>query len=407
MTAAGLWLLAAPASVGLAQQRAFEEVVRDLHSPDTGARLEALRLLRESRYPEAVEPVAPLLNDPIDRVQLEALATELSLLLGQRLTFRKKVALVVEVRNGSVAQGAFESGSAAAVLYAVPPDVIRRMASASLDDNLRVRLEMTYGLGVLASPPAERPVVDALMVGLASESPELRAASAAVVGRLRVGGAGGALITLMNDREDAVQAAAMTALGELRDVRAIQALGERLGYHKRGRLAEAALAGLARIAHPSSLPLFQSLLSHQDWPMRMLAAEAIGRVGDRSVTAELETASTAERSEFVRLALAFAVVTLGQPAHLNRVVDGLRDPRTGAIARRYLLELGPPVARTLQSHLADRDPALRAGIVDVLGGIGDRSTIGVLEPLVQDPDPALAAAAQRAIDRLKAHGPSP
>ena len=65
-------------------------MVRNLRNPDPKARLSAVRLLREARYPEAVVPIAPLVNDPLDQIQLEAIAAELSFFLVQDVPERRK-----------------------------------------------------------------------------------------------------------------------------------------------------------------------------------------------------------------------------------------------------------------------------------------------------------------------------
>ena len=75
LAAACLGVLSAPPIV--AQPR-FDDVVRSLRKPDPNVRIRAVRLLREARYPEAIVPMAPLVNDPIDAIQLEAIAAELA-----------------------------------------------------------------------------------------------------------------------------------------------------------------------------------------------------------------------------------------------------------------------------------------------------------------------------------------
>ena len=66
--AAGMLLAAGLAAIPSAQVR-FDDVVRDLRNPDPRARLEAVRLLREAKYPEAMVPLAPLVNDPVDALK--------------------------------------------------------------------------------------------------------------------------------------------------------------------------------------------------------------------------------------------------------------------------------------------------------------------------------------------------
>jgi hypothetical protein len=43
-----------------AQQVRFDDVIRNLRNPDPKVRLAAVQLLRESKYPEAIAPMAAL-----------------------------------------------------------------------------------------------------------------------------------------------------------------------------------------------------------------------------------------------------------------------------------------------------------------------------------------------------------
>src|SRR5215510_14029353 len=62
-------------------QVSFEQATRDLASPDAGTRLKAAQMLKEAGYPEAAVPLAALVTDPADEVQLEAIAAELNIFL--------------------------------------------------------------------------------------------------------------------------------------------------------------------------------------------------------------------------------------------------------------------------------------------------------------------------------------
>jgi HEAT repeat protein len=74
--AAILLSLAAP---GAAQpQQRFDDVVRNLRNPDPRIRLSSISLLRESKHLEAIEPLAPLVLDPVDEIQLAAIDAELA-----------------------------------------------------------------------------------------------------------------------------------------------------------------------------------------------------------------------------------------------------------------------------------------------------------------------------------------
>ena len=105
-------LLATAALAALAQQPArFEDVVRNLRNPDPKIRISAVRLLREAGYAEAISPLAPVINDAVNDIQLEAIDSELSFFLVEPVPAKKRVALVVEVRTEGRAPAAFELGA--------------------------------------------------------------------------------------------------------------------------------------------------------------------------------------------------------------------------------------------------------------------------------------------------------
>src|SRR4051794_34447311 len=63
----------------------FEQAIADLASADPAARIRALQLLRDGAFPEAAAPIARLVADPRDEVQLEAIAAELNIFLVEKI----------------------------------------------------------------------------------------------------------------------------------------------------------------------------------------------------------------------------------------------------------------------------------------------------------------------------------
>ena len=218
-----------------AQQARYDDVVRNLRNPDPKVRFSAIRLLRESKYPDAVGPIAALVTDPVDQIQLEAIAAELSLFLVEEIPERKRVALLVEVRNPAQAATAFEAGPLAVWPHPVPPELVHGLLQAVDDENQKVRVEAIYTLGTIVRPPLADESVPQLIKALDHYDPAIRAAAARVIGRLGVKGAGDALINAMNDSNSGVRYAAMRALGAIRDDRAVQALTEQFNFYGKGR----------------------------------------------------------------------------------------------------------------------------------------------------------------------------
>ena len=191
----------------------FDDVIRNLRNPDPKVRYSAVRLLRESKYPEAAQPIAALVTDPVDQIQLEAIATELSFFMVEDVPAKKRVGLLVEVRTPAQAEAAFELGPLAVWPRPVPPELVRALIEAIDDHTQKVRVEAIYTLGTIARPPLAADAAAQLINALDHYDPVIRSGAARVIGRLQVKTAGDALIKAMNDSNSAVRYAAMRALG--------------------------------------------------------------------------------------------------------------------------------------------------------------------------------------------------
>ena len=400
----------------VAAQVSFEQAVKDLASTDDGTRLRAAQMLKEAAYPEAAVPLAALVNDSRDEVQLEAIAAELNIFLAEKIVPRKRVALVIEVRNAVLAESAFASGPLAAGSRPVPPEVLTALRSAARDGNPRVGLEALYTFGVLAVEPggtARRALLRASGPDLASliggPDPAFRYAALRVLGRVytRRGQdepieetVGDAVITGLNDRDRLVKSAAMDALGQMRYERAVQALIDLFQYHGKGDMAVAALDAVARIAHPSGAALLSAQLASTITPLRWVAIEGLARLGDSSRLADIQVALRGVRSDNVLLAGAFAASMLSN-APIDSIADALTKPRLRDQAKSYLVELAPGRTSAFTRLLQDPDTRIRANVADVLGLADDPAALPSVQPLLSDRDPQVARAAERAVARLR------
>jgi HEAT repeat protein len=383
-----------------AQQARFDDVVRNLRNPDPKIRLGAVRLLREAKYPEAVAPMAALVTDPIDEIQLEAIAAELSFFLVNDVPARRRLALVVEVRSAGGAPAAFDLGPLAVWPRPAPPELIGGLFQAIDDEHPRVRLEATYALGSIVRPPLDDRWAPQIVKALDHYDPAIRTAAARVAGRLQVKAAGETLIKALNDSSSSVRFAAMRSLGAIREERAVQALTEQFNFYGRGEGAWSALEALARIGHASSVPLFKARLADKDHFLRRAAAEGLGRTGDASEIAALEIAAGNDGSEMARAAMAFALQKLGRN-YIPRLVEFMKSAKMAPQVGEYLIELGPPIAPLLVTHLQDPSGVIRGNAALVLGAIGGEDALTALEALTKDPDRDVARAASRAIERIK------
>lgn len=412
--AAGVLLLTA----ALSAQVAFEQAIQDLASRDAGTRLKAVQALKSAPYLEAAVPLAAAVTDSQDQIQLDAIAAELNIFLAERVVPKKRVGLVVEVRNAIDAEATFTAGPLAVGPQPVPPAVLTALRAASRDDAPRVAIEALYALGTLGvvpRGPARRELLRAsgpeLAALVGAREPELRFAALRVLGRLferRPGDdaddaieetVGDALIAAVNDKDRHVNAAALQALGAMRYDRAVQSLSDLFAYYQRGTQAEAALDALARIANRASVPLFAAQLTSRSSAIRGIAIEGLARSGERARWPEIEAALKAERDDGVQLAGAFAAAMLGG-ASIERVGEFLKRGRLHDQARQYLMELAPGRVSAFAALLKDGDPRVRADAVDALALAGDAAALPLVEPFVSDPDVSVAVAAQRAVARL-------
>jgi HEAT repeat protein len=193
----------------------------------------------------------------------------------------------------------------------------------------------------------------------------------------------------------------MRALGDIGEQRAVETLSDQLIYYGKGEGAWAALGALARIGHITSVPVFTRYLTHKDPVLRRAAAEGLGRAGDMSQVATLETGAGNDLSRTVRAAMAFALQKLGRH-YVSRLVDFLRSEDVAAQVQDYLLELGPAIEPALLPLLMEPDDAVRAGVADVLGAIGGEASRAALQGLkAKDGGGEVAQAAQQALERIK------
>ena len=396
-------------------QVTFEKTVADLSSQDAGTRLRAVQMLKAAGYPEAAAPMAPVILDPFDETQLEAIAAELNIFLADKVVPKKRVGLLVEVRNRIAAEPIFAAGPSAVGANRVPAIVATSLATASRDPNARVAVEALYAFGALAGEvtTADRPAVLAqsgpiLAATIGATDPMLRLATIRVLGRVfarRPGdppideNVGDAVITALNDHEPVIQEAAMWALGAMRYERAIQGLNELFQYHQRGPLATAALDALGHIGHASSLPQFVAQLNSRNPAFKLIAIEGLARAGDRSRAESVIAAVGSERNDSIVLAGHFANVLLAD-GKVDAIVEALGRGKQREQALQYIQEIAAGRSDVFVRHLQDPDVHIRVDLVDAMGLAGDPKALPFLEPLTKDRDAEVARAAVRAVARL-------
>lgn len=203
---------------------------------------------------------------------------------------------------------------------------LRRMGAAAegpivralYDVDPRLRARVAQLLGALSLPGGP----GALMEALGDPAPSVRAAAASALGELREGRALGLLLVALRDPDPDVCARAAQALGRLGDPRAVPALVQvatDLGRRTRGEarrlerpvyaVLAAAVAALGALRDARGHEPLSQALSHGDWRVRRDAAEALGRLGDPRACEALSSALL-DDERLVRRAAATALRSL-------------------------------------------------------------------------------------------------
>jgi HEAT repeat protein len=419
-------IAAAPAAApepARAQDVPFESVIAGLKSPDATARISSLVLLRQAGYLEAAPAIAPLLADPDPTVQGAAVETALALFTVDVKYTVDIGRTVVKQKGATLPLYAFVQGPGATIADPVPPEVIAGLVAATGSITPTVRFDAAYTLAVLGRPlmlkgqfPDAAKVVDSLIAILRESNPVMKEAATNALGRLLGAAlkhgepsgdmasirteAGDLIVGGLNEADVNLRLASMAALGEMRYERAVQSLTDLFNYHKKGPEAMAAFDAVSKIGNPGSIPVFLAQLGSGDAQVRRLAVEGIGRTGDAEALAQMQAKAGRDQSAYVGHALAFAKALNGNYSEMPKLVQGFKYSSLAPQTSSYLVELGAPAALELSAFSTNGDARVRAGVAEVLGIVGDRTSLGLVEVLMRDRTRAVAEAAARSQKRL-------
>ena len=185
------------------------------------------------------------------------------------------------------------------------------------------------------------------------------------------------LVAALREGDANLGMCAADALGELKDPRAVGPLMETFRRSYPPGLHSSAANALAKLGPAACAPLV-SALKDWDWRVRISAAEALGKLGDKRAVQPLLAALKDERSD-VRAQAAMALGKLRDPQAFDALVAATRS-----------------------------DYVVQCGAVTALGDLGDPRAIEVLERLLADEKEGSAvAAAKIALQKLRSKGKSP
>jgi HEAT repeat protein len=263
-----------------------------------------------------------------------------------------------------------------------------------------VRAQAVRALGSLSATDQIPVLISALEDPKNREHRPVRVEIARTLGALRDPSAGPALERALRDSDKQVVSEAVLGVGLVGHTAARPVVEQIFRTDSSGFVKQRALESLALMHDKGSVPLFESLLSHKADNYRELSAEGLARLSYPGAK-DWRTRYDAEKSPSVRNALAYGLATSGDVAYINNLANSI-DSRQGEQAEVYVYELGKYDGKLdeIYRYLRSSNPKVRAGIVRVIGNIGNPASVGEIRPLTEDPSTEVVREAVAALRKL-------
>ena len=265
--------------------------------------------------------------------------------------------------------------------------------------------EATRALGVLLAKPA----VPDLVATAHSSDPDLAREALNSLAKIKDTSAGPKLMDLLDSPNRNVKQDAAVTVGILRTRAAVPKLQWMYENSPHKATRGKALQGLAYVGDPVSGPLFSKALGDTDNSIQISAAEGLARSKYQPALPDLLRAAPAEKNATVRLAMEFAITSLGRNDYLSSLVNDLGSGSRADIAQSYLTELArdPAFLAKLYPYMDSRNTDVRREMCNVLMYSGDSTSIQPLDRASHDRDGNVAAAALRALAAVRQRTSAP
>ena len=402
--------------------------VEDLKNPQAKIRAKAAREIGQTGDPSMVPALISALNDPSANVREQVVVALASIRVPQSL---KGLIQATSDNNSEVrwlavkgiegyytgvtpktgffgymarqyrsAKRKFQGGAIRITPgTAVDPQAVSALERVMMDtQHQRAAQEATRALGILMARQAVPDLV------ITAHSPEENLAREALnsLAKIQDTSAGPRLVDLLNSSNRHVQQDAAVTVGILRTRSAVPRLQALYENDSNGTTRLKALQGLSYIGDPVSGPIFLKALYNKNATVRGYAAQGLARARDQQALPDLLRAAPAEKNADARLAMEFAVTSLGRNDYLSAIVNALGSGEEDS-AQAYLVELArrPNFLSELYPYLNSRNAQVRKGLCNVLMYAGDGTSIQQLEQLSHDRNSDVAAAALRALSAVR------
>jgi HEAT repeat protein len=376
-----------------------------LKNPDLDVRIEAVKQISEIGTQRSLDPLILAAQDNDPEMQIRAADG----LVNFYLPGYAKTGLTASLsRVGTSIKSKFtETNDQVIDAYImVRPDVIAALGRlAHGGSSLESRANAARAIGVLRGRAALPDLLEAIRTKDASVIYE----SLIAIQKIGDPSATSQIGFLLRDLNPKVQIAAIETVGLLRNQQALPDLVDAFNRARDAKVRRAALTSIAMLPAESSRALYARYLQDKDEKLRAAAAEGYARLRDPVDLPVVEKAWEDEGKTPARLALAFALVTLGKievsdMSPLQYLINTLNSGVYREVAAAYLVEAArdDQVRKALYPPLASGTKDEKIGLARVLGRSGDRDSVSHLEKLTTDMDGDVAQEGRRSLRNLQA-----
>jgi HEAT repeat protein len=391
--------------LGKGGSEAIEKIEPYLADTDLDVRLEAVKGIVQIGTQRSLDPLIKAASDNDAEMQIRAVEG----LVNFYVPGYVKTGLSASIqRAGNAVKGRFSDTNDQVIdsYIQVRPEVIRAIGRVvSGGATIDARSDAARAAGILRG----REAVPELAEALRYKNSQLIYESLIALQKIRDPNAGPQIRFLLRDLDEKIQSTAIETEGLLVDRGAANDIRDALDRTRNAKIKRVALTALAQMADPQLRGVFATYLPNKDEGLRIAAAEGLGRFRDPADRQTLDTAFNGETKSGPRLALAFALVNLGNRdmsefAPLRYIVNQLNSAGLRSTARAYLVELGRDQDTRQALYAGLEGPIVtkeeKTGLAQVLAQSGGRDSVPYLERLSKDGDQDVAREGLRALRNL-------
>jgi len=391
--------------LGKQGEDAIPKLLPYVNDVDLSVRIEAVKALDEIGGPKTLEPLVKLCADADPEIEIRATDGLVNIYLPGFIKSGLSGSLQ---RMGTSIKAKFTDTNTQVIdaYVEVRPEVIAALGKmARSGSGTDARANAARAIGILRG----RAAVPDLIEALHSKDDSVMFESLNAIEKIRDPAAAPRIAFLLRDLEEKIQIAALSTTGILLNRDAEPDVHDALQHARTIKVRRAALSALAMLAVPADHAIFLGYLSDKDDALRSAAAEGIARLKNPVDLATMDGQFKAERKMGPRLALAFALVSLGnldtaEFTPLRYLVNTLNLRSYQGVALAYMTELArdQKIRQAVYPMLPRATKDEKIQLSTVFARSGEKDTLPFLETLSADPDKDVAQEAIRSLRTLRA-----